>query len=103
MHINIPKRTVRPIRNGFVRPEAGTLTGLVWDLADEHYENSGKVPTVRQIVQQYMSRVQGAKETTCRTQYWRWIQYHDFNVALKRVMSDERMRKRASRRLQGGE
>ena len=52
------------------RPGAGTLTGKVWELADEITREKGRLAKVGEVRERYVA--EGGKPHTADTQYYRW-------------------------------
>lgn len=66
-------------QNGIKRPESGTLTGALWDIADKLSEQMNGPAPRKTVVDAYLLGVPGANLATANTQYARWVRYH--NVA----------------------
>jgi 5-methylcytosine-specific restriction protein B len=56
----------------YTRPEAGSKTGIIWDLADQLVEELGRVPTGKEIWERAIA--QGSVPNTAKTQASRWRQ-----------------------------
>ena len=57
------------------RPGQGTITGKVWDLADEVTKTSGSKATRKAVLE--AGRVLGINDSTILTQYQKWsVQYN---------------------------
>jgi len=71
-----PPRPAKLTRNNITRPASGTLTGTVWDVADEiSKSHPGTTPaTIAEIKAD--SRIRGMNDHTIKTQYARWRAYH---------------------------
>lgn len=83
------KHTVERLRaNGFTRPLDGTLTGLVWEIADRLTKANGGKPVTRKEVEtvyikEAASRGHTASAGTLNTQYSRWVGFNGYQAALK--------------------
>lgn len=69
-------------QNGVKRPESGTLTGALWDIADQLSEAANAPATRKAVVEAYMASVPNANLATANTQYARWVRYHDVSAML---------------------
>lgn len=56
------------------RPQAGSATARVWEIADELLRKTGAIPTGRQVVDIYVA--EGYQESTGFTQYSHWKKAH---------------------------
>lgn len=81
---NLPKIETKIVhkQNGVKRPESGTLTGALWDLADHLSEKQGGPAPRKAVVDSYMASVPGANVATANTQYARWVRYHNVSEML---------------------
>lgn len=81
-------------QNGIKRPEPGSITGRLWDIADRLSENAGRPATRKEVVDEYL-KVPGANSATANTQYARWVAFHNVGDVLKanRKASIENARK----------
>jgi hypothetical protein len=70
-----PKKEVLK-QNGIKRPEQGTITGRLWDIADEISAIEKRPATRKEVVDRYMKEQPNANEATANTQYARWVTYH---------------------------
>lgn len=68
------------------RPALGSLTGRVWDLADEITIREGRPATRAEVAEIYLA--EGGLDTTCRTQFSRWKQAHSNKVAPSTKLPD---------------
>lgn len=73
----------REKRHGQTRPEAGTKTGLIWDIADRITKETGVVATKEQVWDEYKQKVDGPAEATVSTQYGRWVIFSDYQEQVK--------------------
>ena len=58
------------------RPSAGTKTGMVWDLADALFRQTGRVPSAGEVVEAYLRLDPGHNRNTAQTQYSQWKKAH---------------------------
>lgn len=80
----------RQRQNGFTRPIAGTMTGLVWDIADE-ISAKEKRPAMRdEVWKEYQTRLAGANKATLSTQYSRWCGFHGVQEVLRKLRAKEK-------------
>jgi hypothetical protein len=70
-------------QNGIKRPDAGSATGKLWDIADEISRNIGRPAPRGQVIERYMKEQPNANKATAATQYARWVTFHDAGEALK--------------------
>ena len=81
-------------QNGIKRPDAGSITGKLWDIADE-ISNAQGTPALRKpVVDRYLAEVPGANQATANTQYARWVNFH----GVSGVLRDARAAETAARR-----
>lgn len=85
-----PKRVKK---NGQTRPEEGTKTGLIWDLADRMKEELGRVPTKEEVWERYKVLVEDAREATTATQYGRWVIFNGYRAEVKKLRDAQRAAK----------
>lgn len=70
-----PAAPAREKQNGITRPLAGSMTGKLWDIADQ-VSTELKAPAPRKmVIDRYMAEVPGANIATANTQYARWVVY----------------------------
>lgn len=80
----------RERQNGFTRPLSGTMTGLVWDIADE-ISAAQKRPALRdEVWKEYQNRLPGANSATLSTQYSRWCGFHNVQEALRKLRAEQK-------------
>lgn len=70
-------------QNGIKRPDAGTVTGKLWDIADEESAKLGAPAPRKVVVDRYMAEQPLANVATANTQYARWVTYHGASEVLK--------------------
>ena len=59
------------------RPQAGSATGRIWEIADQMLrDNDGVLPTGRQVVDAYLAEDSARNEGTGFTQYSHWKTSH---------------------------
>lgn len=63
-------------QNGIKRPDSGSVTGKLWDIADRISESKGAPATRKEVTGAYMTEVAGANIATANTQYARWVAFH---------------------------
>jgi colicin import membrane protein len=63
-------------QNGIKRPDSGSVTGKLWDIADRISETKGAPATRKEVTGAYMTEVTGANIATANTQYARWVAFH---------------------------
>lgn len=79
-----------PKQNGVRRPEPGTLTGKLWDIADEISAQLKRPAPRGAVIEKYLATVPGANKATAATQYSRWVVFHDAGDALKLAKAKEK-------------
>lgn len=70
-------------QNGIKRPDAGSVTGKLWDIADEESAKLGAPAPRKAVVDRYMKEQPGANNATANTQYARWVTYNGASEILK--------------------
>lgn len=80
-------------QNGIKRPDTGTVTGKLWDIADEESKKLGQPAPRKAVVDRYMAEQAGANVATANTQYARWVAYHGASEALKKNREAEKQAK----------
>lgn len=73
----------RERKNGQTRPEPGSKTGLIWDIADKITGATGVVATKDEVWADYQGKVEGPAEATVSTQYGRWVIFHGYQEQVK--------------------
>lgn len=76
-------------QNGIKRPESGSITGKLWDIADEISMNAGRPALRKEVVDRYLAEQPGANSATANTQYARWVIYHGATDALRELRAQE--------------
>jgi len=74
------QKPVAPERNGIRRPRAGTMTGRVWEIADEISEAKGEPAQRKEVIDVYVDQ-EGGNPSTCTTQFGRWRKFHGLTGA----------------------
>lgn len=92
-----PAATVVTKQNGIKRPDAGTVTGKLWDIADRISNELGKPAPRKQVVDEYMATVKDANQATANTQYARWVTYHNASEVLRSLRTEETAARRAAK------
>ncbi len=83
-----PKAPAREKINGFVRPEPGSKTGIIWDFCDILYRLRGEageahpVPLIAEVRELYRGSG-GTSDSSCYSQYLNWLDYHARKPELK--------------------
>lgn len=82
---SVPETVTKTIlkQNGIKRPDTGTVTGKLWDIADEESAKLGAPAPRKVVVDRYMAEQPLANVATANTQYARWVQYHGASEVLK--------------------
>ena len=57
------------------RPQPGTLTGRVWELADEITREKGRRAERREVIERYVA--ENGNRNTAGTQYQHWKKHYD--------------------------
>lgn len=70
-------------QNGIKRPDPGTVTGRLWDIADEESTKLNAPAPRKTVVDRYMKEQPNANQATANTQYARWSTYHGVGEVLK--------------------
>jgi len=83
-----PEKVAVPKQNGIKRPEPGSLTGKLWDIADEISGTLQRPAPRKDVISRYMTEVPGANTATANTQYARWVTFHGAAEALKSARAD---------------
>ena len=76
-------------QNGIKRPDSGTVTGKLWDIADEISMNLGRPAQRKEVVDRYLAEQPNANSATANTQYARWVIYHGATEALREIRVQE--------------
>jgi hypothetical protein len=74
-----PSRAAGPCQNGVTRPKPGTVTGRVWEIADEVSKAAGVAAVRKGVIAK--GRAEGINEATLSTQYGHWRRFHGFSKA----------------------
>lgn len=95
-----PEKKERIRKNGQTRPEAGSKTGLIWDIGDNIVRTESRVPTKDQVWDLYKAQLadkgETAVETTLATQYGRWVIFHGYQQHVKANRAAAKQAKEAS-------
>lgn len=73
----------RVTQNGITRPEAGTITGALWAIADRESAKIQKPAPRKVVTDAFMIEVPNANIATANTQYARWVKFYGVADALK--------------------
>lgn len=76
-------KPARQRKNGQTRPEAGSKTGKIWDIADRITAETNVVATKEEVWEEYKTKVDGPAEATVATQYGRWVIFHGYQEQVK--------------------
>lgn len=76
-------------QNGIKRPDVGSQTGKLWDIADAMSGELGKPAARKDVVTKYMTEVPSANEATANTQYARWVKFHGVEAVLKQMRAEQ--------------
>lgn len=83
-------------QNGIKRPDAGSITGKLWDIADEISEAKNAPATRKEVVDRYLAEVPNANQATANTQYARWVTFHGVSAVLRAQREQETAARRAA-------
>jgi hypothetical protein len=84
-------------QNGIKRPDSGTVTGKLWDIADEISKEKGRPALRSEVVARYMAEQPNANQATANTQYARWVTFHGANDAIRSLRSSETAERRSGK------
>lgn len=84
-----PEQKVVDKKNGVKRPDSGSVTGKLWDIADRISTELKRPAPRKDVVTAYMKEVPNANEATANTQYARWVTYHGASDVLRKMRQDE--------------
>ena len=90
-------QAVESKQNGIKRPASGSITGKLWDIADDLSKRLGRPAPRKDVVDSYMNSVPGANQATANTQYARWTTYHGAAAALREAREAETAERRAAK------
>ncbi|QJD54358.1 hypothetical protein [Aminobacter phage Erebus] len=90
-------------QNGIKRPDAGTVTGKLWDIADRISTTLGQPAPRKAVVDEYMSTVANANQATANTQYARWVAYHGASDVLRTLRTEETAARREAKEKEAAE
>jgi len=68
-------------QNGVVRPNAGTQTARVWEIAEALSESIGSAASRKEVLE--AATAEGINASTAATQYGRWTKFHGIVKAAK--------------------
>ena len=80
-------------QNGIKRPDAGGITGKLWDIADEESAKLGRPAPRKTVVDRYMAEQPNANVATANTQYARWVTYNGASDILRQQRAAEKAEK----------
>lgn len=81
-------------QNGIKRPDAGSVTGTLWDIADRISEDLGRPAPRADVVKQYLEAVPNGNQATANTQYARWVTFHGVSAILRDARAAETAERR---------
>lgn len=84
-------------QNGIKRPESGSITGKLWDIADDISASVKRPATRKEVVDRYMAEVPNANQATANTQYARWVTFHGASDALRDLRAQETAARREAK------
>ncbi|QIG69555.1 hypothetical protein EVC17_072 [Rhizobium phage RHph_Y1_1] len=84
-------------QNGIKRPDAGSITGKLWDIADAISESLGRPAPRKDVVDRYLAEVPNANAATANTQYARWVSYHGVADILRKARAEETSARQAEK------
>lgn len=84
-------------KNGIKRPDSGTLTGSLWDIADRISAEQKRPALRKEVVDAYVAEVVGANDATANTQYARWVAYHGCAEQVRAIRGEQRKAENAGR------
>lgn len=84
-------------QNGIKRPDAGSITGKLWDIADSISETLGRPAPRKDVVERYLKDVPNANQATANTQYARWVSYHGVAEILRKARLEETAARQADK------
>lgn len=77
------EKPARISQNDVTRPEAGTITGALWQIADRESARLGKPAPRKVVTDAFMAEVAEANISTANTQYARWVKFYGVADQLK--------------------
>lgn len=103
-----PAPTPAPVKevlkqNGIKRPDAGSVTGRLWDIADSLSAELKSPAPRKAVVDRYMAEVPNANQATAHTQYARWVTYHGAADALREARELETAQRRQAKEAEAAE
>ena len=72
------------------RPHPGTLTGRVWEIADEVTREKGRCAERREVIERYVA--ENGNRNTAGTQYQYWKKHHHETRSASASASSEKLR-----------
>ena len=78
-----PVKPARIQQNDVTRPEEGTITGALWQIADRISAQLGKPAPRKAVTDAFMTEVPNANMATANTQYARWVKFYGVADQLK--------------------
>ena len=71
-------RNMEGVPGGY-RPNPGTATGRVWEIADEITARKGSRASRKEVIDKFMA--EGGNQNTAHTQFYLWKQHYESDVA----------------------
>lgn len=95
-----PTPVTKPARvsqNDVTRPEAGTVTGALWAIADAESAKLGRPAPRKVVTDAFMREVANANIATANTQYARWVKFYGVADQLKAAAGETKAAKEAEK------
>lgn len=73
-----PQKTEPVIKNGIKAPMRAGKCMAVWQACEELYKATGKVPTLKEVME--CEAMQGANATNTQIEFYRWRKFNGLNV-----------------------
>lgn len=84
-------------QNNIKRPEPGSVTGKVWDIADDISRKLGRPAPRKDVIAAYMTAQPNANRATANTQYARWVTFHGAQEALRKAREADAAARKAEK------
>lgn len=90
-------RVERERQNGQTRPQSGTKTGLVWDIADAISQKERRPALRNEVFDELAKRTkENFSPAMAGTQYSRWCAFHNVTKELSKFKADARKERDAA-------
>lgn len=73
-----PQKQEAKVQNGIKAPMRAGKCMAVWQVCEELYKATGKVPTLKEVMAS--EAMQGANATNTQIEFYRWRKYNGLNV-----------------------